>query len=196
MFGRSFLPDGMEILTNSSEDQTNNWTKIQKEKNLHLHPVIKEKIAEYRDYYRKKFDEKVKIQDPLQVGDMVSIRNNEKKDKLSKNWLGPLIVDKVTAHGQYLVKTLQGESHATKLNHNDVKKVPYIIVDDNYEVQKILKHRWTKNMKCWEFFTKWLDFSARHNSWVKLANFGKGSILKKYIKANKIKIDQGKSNSK
>ena len=94
----------------------------------------------------------------------------------------------MTAFGQYYVRTLQGDTHHTKINHNDIKKIPEILEDENYEVEKIIKHRKDKQGK-YEFYVKRRNYNSRHNSWVREDQFGEGEMIKEYKKRNKIPKD-------
>lgn len=138
------------------------------------------------------------VEDVFYPNEYVLVNIGEKNnDKLLTRSKGPYKVVERDLN-TYLLRDLKNEK-VIRMNALFIKR--FIVRDKNIEelkaivakdfaefiVSNIKKHRWSKDLKCWEFLVVWRDLSEP--SWEPIANLKNNIILFDYIKRNKLDIN-------
>jgi hypothetical protein len=122
-------------------------------------------ISALNDYYTKVTSTKVKPR--FAVGDTVRIRRELTvflrgyHERFKREQFEVVAVERRMPIPTFTIKSLDtGDIISGSFYNNELQKV----LGDTYKVEKVLKRR-VRNGKV-QLYVKWLDFNARHNSWI------------------------------
>ena len=190
MFNRKFDTTGFQQYLPNYKD-AERWKDYSQNLISLLFPLVNEKITNYRDKYKKKFDSSNRIVEDIVPGTLVMIKNHQKKKgkKLEATFLGPFIVKTKNPYGTYEITTMEGVNHQSRVARDAIKVIQGNIeqFSKEFEIERIVNHRKKKNGE-FEFLIKWLGYNLKHNLWLPVQNLVGLEIFDAYIKNNKIKI--------
>lgn len=190
-FNRNFDASGLKKIGEIEEKITGEkWKAFSYPIMNLLFPLVNKKVSKYRKMYKDYSDNKRKLAADVNVGTVVMIRNHSRENKWDSKWIGPFKIINRNIFGSYIVETLDGLPHSTKIHPNDIKVIKFTSTRNSetpIELEKIISHR--KTTKGVEFKVKWKDYSSRYNSWISEENFVDHEMLQEYCKSNKVTLD-------
>jgi len=132
--------------------------------------LVKSSLEEKKSVQKTNYD-KLHHNDSLKVGELVWLRNSQKKPgkskKFEKKWTGPYKIEKALSNLNYKIAHLHNDKDTRNVSIQRLKRANLSeieIEEDEYEIAEILDHKKLKSgIKYLVRFTGWSD---KYNQWI------------------------------
>ncbi len=147
------------------------------------HEIAKENIEKKQKIQKRQQDSTHRVtQEPLDIGQLVTIKSLQIKGKLQPVYNGIYRITGTTRNGNYLLETETGKPLKSSFISSRLKKVSEAVEEDDpnahCEVEQILAHSRRKGK--YSYLVKWKNKPESENSWEPEENFDTPMTIEEY----------------